>query len=72
VALVRVLLKNAPIMILDEPTAYLDTSTERAILETIFESVEGRTLILLTHRRTLLERVDHIYRIETGHLMQIR
>jgi thiol reductant ABC exporter CydC subunit len=72
VALARALLKSAPILILDEPTAYLDTSTERAILETIFESVEGRTLILLTHRRMLLERVDHIYRIEAGHLVQLR
>ncbi len=72
VALARVFLKNAPLVIFDEPTAYLDTSTERAILEAIFDSLQGRTLILLTHRQTLLERVDHIYRVEANQLMQIR
>jgi len=62
IALARTLLTQAPITILDEPTAYLDAPTERAILETIFTALEGRTLILLTHRATLLERCDHVYR----------
>lgn len=68
VALARVLLKNAPILILDEPTAHLDTPTERAILQTIFDNLNGQTLILLTHRRTLLERVGRVYRLENKRL----
>ena len=72
IALARVLLKNAPIVVLDEPTAYLDTSTERAILETIFDTLQESTLILLTHRQTLLERVDHVYRVEARQLVEIR
>jgi ATP-binding cassette subfamily C protein CydC len=72
IGLARLLLTNAPIVILDEPTAYLDTPTERAILETIFDTLHGRTLILLTHRHTLLSRVDHVYRVEGLQLTQVR
>ena len=72
VALARVLLTNAPIIVLDEPTAYLDTTTERAVLTTIFDTLAERTLILLTHRQTLLERVEHIYRVEQHRLTRVR
>lgn len=72
IALARVLLTNAPIVVLDEPTAYLDTPTERAILTTMFDVLAERTLILLTHRRTLLERVEHVYRVEQHRLTKIR
>ncbi|MBX3084235.1 MAG: thiol reductant ABC exporter subunit CydC [Anaerolineae bacterium] len=72
IALARVLLTNAPIVVLDEPTAYLDTTTERAILTTMFDVLAERTLILLTHRRTLLERVEHVYRVEQHRLTKIR
>ena len=68
IALARVLLKDAPIVVLDEPTANLDTVNERAILETILQESEGKTLILLTHRRVLLERMDEIVVMEQGKL----
>ncbi len=61
IALARVLLKNAPILILDEPTANLDVLTERAVLETILDTTRGKTLLLLTHRRVLLGRMDQVY-----------
>jgi len=72
IALARVLLKNAPILILDEPTAYLDTDTERAILKVIFDTLAGQSLILLTHRRTLLEHVDRVYALQHQRLRQVR
>jgi thiol reductant ABC exporter CydC subunit len=72
IALARILLKDAPIVILDEPTAYLDTVTERALLETIFDSLEGRTLVLLTHRKTMLQRVHRVYHMRAGRLHAVR
>jgi len=72
VALARALLKDSPVLILDEATAHLDAVTEQAILETLLESTQGRTLILLTHRRTLLERMNRVYRLEGGQLADVR
>jgi ABC-type multidrug transport system fused ATPase/permease subunit len=66
VALARVLLKNAPILVLDEPTANLDTVNERAILETILAQTGGKTLILLTHRRVLLDQMDAVVVMREG------
>lgn len=71
VALARALLKDSPVLILDEATAHLDAMTEQAILETLLESTQGRTLILLTHRRTLLERMNCVYRLEGGRLQAV-
>jgi len=68
IALARVLLKNAPILVLDEPTANLDTVNERQILETILRQTEGKTLILLTHRRVMLDRMDAVVVMEKGKL----
>lgn len=63
IALARLLLKDAPILILDEPTANLDPVTERAVLQTILSVTTGRTLILLTHRAVLLDAMDRVIRL---------
>ncbi len=55
-ALARVLLSAAPVVILDEPTAGLDAETERAFLETLEKVMAGRTMILITHRLVGVER----------------
>ncbi len=68
VALARVLLKDAPILVLDEPTANLDASNERAILEMILEQTRDKTLILLTHRRALLDRMDEVVVMRNGRI----
>ncbi|HEX2940895.1 MAG TPA: ATP-binding cassette domain-containing protein, partial [Rhodopila sp.] len=62
-ALARALLSPAPILILDEPCAGLDAETERAFLETLNETAGGRTVILITHRLTGVERLGRIYRL---------
>ena len=49
-AIARALLKNAPILILDEPTANLDPLTEKQVLDTLFETMKGKTSLLITHR----------------------
>jgi ATP-binding cassette subfamily C protein CydC len=67
VALARALLSDAPILILDEPCAGLDAETERAFLATLFAEVAGRTLVLITHRLTGVEKLDRIWRLSAGH-----
>lgn len=65
-ALARVLLSAAPVLILDEPTAGLDAETERAFLETLEEVTAGRTVILVTHRLIGVERPTRILRLAGG------
>jgi ATP-binding cassette subfamily C protein CydC len=65
-ALARALLSAAPILILDEPCAGLDAETERSFLETLNETGSGRTVILITHRLTGVERLDRIFRLSGG------
>lgn len=64
--LARALLSPAPILILDEPCAGLDSETERAFLATLNEVAEGRSVILITHRLTGVERLDRIWRLSAG------
>ena len=64
--LARALLSPAPILILDEPCAGLDAETERAFLATLNEVAAGRSIILITHRLTGVERLDRIWRLSGG------
>lgn len=66
-ALARTLLSDAPVLILDEPCAGLDADIERAFLTTLNDAAAGRTLILITHRLTGVERLDRIWRLSGGH-----
>jgi len=64
--LARALLSRAPILILDEPCTGLDAETERAFLETLNHVAPDRTVILIVHRLTGVERLDRIYRLAAG------
>ena len=65
-ALARALLSTAPILILDEPAAGLDAATEQAFLRTLNDVAAGRTVILIAHRLTGVERLDRIWRFSSG------
>ena len=67
IALARTLLSQAPILLLDEPCAGLDAQTERAFLATLNALPAGRTMILIAHRLTGVERLDRIWRLSAGH-----
>ena len=66
IALARTLLSPAPILILDEPGAGLDAETEQAFLSTLNQVAAGRTVILIAHRLTGVERLDRIWRLSGG------
>lgn len=70
IAIARALLKNAPILILDEPTVGLDALTEQAIMGTIQKLMAGRTSIMITHRLTGLESMDQIIVFESGRIVE--
>ncbi|MCB6840336.1 thiol reductant ABC exporter subunit CydC [Weissella viridescens] len=63
-ALARILLQDTPIVILDEPTVGLDPITELAVLQTIFKTLQDKTLIWVTHHLTGVELVDQVIFIE--------
>ncbi len=67
VALARTLLSPAPILILDEPATGLDAEAEQNFLLTLNEAATGRTVILIAHRLTGVERLDRIWRLAGGH-----
>ncbi|MFN7209651.1 MAG: thiol reductant ABC exporter subunit CydC, partial [Aggregatilineales bacterium] len=69
-AIARALLKDAPILILDEPTANLDAQTERDLLTALYALMEGRTTLLITHRLIGLERMDQILVLERGKIVE--
>ncbi len=66
IALARILLQNTPIVILDEPTIGLDAITERKLLDTIFQTLQGKTVILITHHLLGVEKTDRVLFIEDG------
>ena len=68
--LARILLNNAPILLLDEPTEGLDRETERGILRLILQHAENKTLIMVTHRLTAIEQFDKICVIDEGKLIE--
>ncbi|WP_249961316.1 heme ABC transporter ATP-binding protein/permease CydC [Histophilus somni] len=68
--LARVLLNNAPIILLDEPTEGLDRDTERHVLTLLFEHCQNKTLIMVTHRLTALEQFDLLCIMDNGHLVE--
>ena len=66
VAMARALLQDAPVLILDEPTAGLDPAAAEALLEPLRELTRDRATLLITHDRTLAEAADEIVVLNGG------
>ncbi|MEU1682922.1 thiol reductant ABC exporter subunit CydD [Micromonospora zamorensis] len=71
VALARAFLRSAPVVLLDEPTARLDTAAETVVLDATRRLVAGRTALLVAHRPALLADADRILRVEDGRVTEL-
>ena len=69
-ALARALLRNAPIMIMDEATSAVDTKVENAIQSDIFPYLENKTLLIIAHRSNSIQHVDEILVIQEGKIIE--
>lgn len=69
-AIARALLKQAPVLVFDEPTANLDALTEQQVLDALFEIMHGRTCMLITHRLIGLENMDEILVMDQGRIVE--
>jgi ATP-binding cassette subfamily C protein LapB len=69
VALARALLLDPPILLLDEPTSSMDNATEASIKTALRDYVEGRTLLVITHRASLLDLVTRLVVLDQGRLV---
>ena len=69
ISIARALMKDAPILILDDSVSAVDTKTEAAILENLRTARQGKTTILIAHRVTTIEKMDKILFLEDGHLI---
>jgi ATP-binding cassette subfamily B protein len=70
ISLARAFLKDAPILILDEPTSSVDVKTEAQIMEAMERLMRGRTSFLIAHRLSTLDSCDLLLRIEGGKLVE--
>ena len=71
ISIARAFLKDAPILILDEPTSSVDVKTEAAIVEAMEHLALGRTTFIIAHRASALNHCDLILRIELGRVMTL-
>jgi subfamily B ATP-binding cassette protein MsbA len=70
IAIARAILRNAPILILDEPTTGLDAVSERLVVEALERAAEGRTTITIAHRLTTLRFADRIIVLDGGRIVE--
>lgn len=71
ISIARAMLKNAPIIILDEATAYTDPENEALVQNSIAKLVQGRTLIVVAHRLSTIKNSDKIFVVEDGRIKAI-
>ena len=69
-ALARAFLKNAPILILDEPTSSLDPEQETLVESALHDLMHGRTVITIAHRLNTIFNADRIFVLEQGRLVE--
>ena len=69
-SIARAVVRDAPILILDEPTAALDAETEHRVLERLATWGEGRVIFLITHRISTIQRADQILYLDSGEILE--
>jgi ATP-binding cassette subfamily B protein/subfamily B ATP-binding cassette protein MsbA len=69
-AIARAILKDAPILILDEPTASLDAATEASVMDALARLTAGRTTLVIAHRLATVRRADSVAVVEGGRIVE--
>jgi subfamily B ATP-binding cassette protein MsbA len=70
ISLARAFLRNAPVMIMDEPSSALDQETEYRLLSTLAQQMHGKTVLIITHRESILQVCDRVLRLIDGKLVE--
>jgi ATP-binding cassette subfamily B multidrug efflux pump len=70
VTLARVILEDAPILVLDEATSALDSEVEAAIQDTLYDMMEGKTVIAIAHRLSTIAHMDRILVLDEGRVVE--
>ena len=69
ISIARAMLKNAPIIILDEATSYTDPENEAVIQSTLAKLIQGKTLLVIAHRLSTIVDADCIFVVENGYIV---
>jgi ABC-type multidrug transport system fused ATPase/permease subunit len=70
ISVARAFLKNAPVLVLDEPTSSIDSRTEGVILDALDRLMEGRTTFMIAHRLSTIRRPDRVLVLDGGRLVE--
>ena len=70
IAIARVLLKDAPILVLDEATSALDSEVEAAIQHSLYQLMQGKTVIAIAHRLSTIAAMDRLIVLDQGKIVE--
>jgi ABC-type multidrug transport system fused ATPase/permease subunit len=71
ISVARAFLKDAPLLILDEPTSSIDSKTEAVILDALDQLMKGRTTLMIAHRLSTIRNADRILVLDRGELVEM-